>query len=963
MPRRSILTDRQRAALFDLPTDEASMLRHYTLADDDLELIHARRRSHNRFGFALQLCALRYPGRLLAPGEVIPLAVTRFLAAQLGIRPDELAGYAAREETRHEHLAALRAIYGYKMFTGRGARDLKAWLEGAAETARSNEDLARRFVEQCRAAQTILPGITVIERLCADALVAAERRVDARVAGQLDDDMRTRLDALLTEDAGGSVTRFVWLRQFEIGRNSADMNRLLDRLEFLQALALDRGILANVQPHRVARLRRQGERYFAGDLRDISGDRRLAILAVCALEWRGAIADAVVETHDRIVGKTWREAKSRCDARMDDAKLALKDTLQSFKTLGAVFLEAHEDRASLEEAVGNAGGWISLKGLVATAEQLTDTFAADPLVHVVHGYHRFRRYAPRMLRALDICAAPVAEPLLAASAIIAGTKMAAVLPLTFLRRGSKWLRHLDAEADEASRHWEVAVLFHLREAFRSGDIWLAHSRRYGDLKEALVPVEIARVTPRLAMPFEPETWLADRKARMADAVHRLARSAKAGAIPGGSIEDGTLKIDRLTAAVPEEADALVLDLYRRLPEVRVTDLLLEVDDEIGFTEAFTHLRTGVPCKDRIGLLNVLLSEGLNLGLSKMAGATNTHDFFQLSRLSRWHVESEAMARALATVIEGQSRLPMARFWGGGQSASSDGQFFPTTRQGEAMNLINAKYGHEPGLKAYTHVSDQFGPFATQTIPATVNEAPYILDGLLLTDAGQKIREQYADTGGFTDHVFAVTALLGFQFIPRIRDLPSKRLYLFDPASCPKELKGLIGGKIKERLIVANWPDILRSVATMASGAMPPSQLLRKFASYPRQHELAVTLREIGRVERTLFIIDWLLDADMQRRAQIGLNKGEAHHALKNALRIGRQGEIRDRTSEGQHFRMAGLNLLAAIVIYWNTKHLGQAVAGRRREGLGCSPNLLAHTSPLGWAHILLTGEYRWPKRA
>mgnify|MGYP001021823485 FL=1 len=963
MAHRTVLTDRQRAALFDLPTVEAEMLHHYTLSDDDLEIIRARRRPHNRFGFALQLCALRYPGRLLTPGEVIPLAVTRFLAAQVGLKPDDLAGYATREETRHEHLATLREQYGYRMFSGRGARDLKGWLQDAAEGARSNDDLARRFVEQCRATRTILPGVTIIERLCADALVAAERRIESRIAERLDDAMRTRLDALLTEDAGGSVTRFVWLRQFEAGQNSADMNRLLDRLEFLQRLGLNETVLAGVPPHRITQLRRQGERYFAGDLRDISGDRRLAILAVCVLEWRSALADAIVETHDRIVGKTWREAKSRRDARAEDAKAALKDTLQSFATLGSALLEAHEDRASLEEAVDNAGGWLSLKGLVATAAQLTDTLAADPLAHVGHGYHRFRRYAPRMLRTLDIRAAPVAEPLLAASTIIAGTETTEILPLTFLRRGSKWLRHLNADGGDAGRLWEVAVLFHLRESFRSGDVWLAHSRRFGDLKEALVPAEVARATPKLAMPFEPDIWLADRKARMSDALRRLARAAKAGAIPGGSIEDGVLKIDRLTAAVPEEAEAMVLDLYKRLPEIRVTDLLLEVDDEVGFTEAFTHLHTGVPCKDRIGLLNVLLAEGLNLGLSKMAGATNTHDYFQLSRLSRWHVEGEAMSRALAKVIEAQSALPMARFWGAGQTASSDGQFFPTTRQGEAMNLINAKYGQEPGLKAYTHVSDQFGPFATQTIPATVNEAPYILDGLLMTDAGQKIREQYADTGGFTDHVFAVTALLGFQFIPRIRDLPLKRLYLFDPAACPKELKGLIGGKIKEPLVTANWPDILRSAATMVVGVMPPSQLLRKFASYPRQHELAVALREIGRIERTLFIIDWLLDADMQRRAQIGLNKGEAHHALKNALRIGRQGEIRDRTAEGQHFRMAGLNLLAAIIIYWNTKHLGQAVTSRHRAGLDCSPGLLAHISPLGWAHILLTGEYRWPKRS
>ena len=962
MPRRSILTERQRSALFDLPTDETLMLRHYTLADDDIEHINERRRPENKIGFALQLCALRYPGRLLSSDEVIPEKILRFIAAQLGLSAGDVLPYAARRQTRQQHLHNLREVYGFKMFSGQGARSLKAWLECEAESSRSSEDLARRFVEECRRTHTILPGVSVIERLCADALVSAERRIESRIANRIDDGTKERLDALLTEIADGNVTRFIWLRRFEVGSNSAGASRLLDRLEFLQGISLSPDILVDVPPHRVTRLRRQGERYFADGLRDITSDRRLAILAVCAVEWTAAIADAVIETHDRIVGKTWRDAKRLSDARIADARSSLRETLRSFKDLGAALLAAKADGASLEAAIDVTCGWSHLERMVTTAAELTDTMAADALTHVVHGYHRFRRYGPRMLRALDIGAAPVAAPLIQATKVIADDQTNAPRQVGFLRRTSKWHRHLNVQDPKDNRLWEVAVLFQVREAFRSGDIWLSHSRRYADLKQALVPIEAAKASPRLTMPFEPEVWLDDRKVRLTESMERLAKAARSGAIPGGSIENGILKVDRLSAETPADADGMVLDLYGRLPSVRITDLLQEIDDDIAFTETFTHLRTGAPCKDRIGLLNVLLAEGLNLGLSKMAEATSSHDYFQLSRLSRWHVESDAINQALATVIEAQAKLPMAQFWGGGISASSDGQFFPTTRHGEAMNLINAKYGQEPGLKAYTHVSDQFGPFATQNIPATVNEAPYILDGLLMNEAGRKIKEQYADTGGFTDHVFAATALLSYRFVPRIRDLPSKRLYLFDPAAAPKEVRRLVGGKIREKLITENWPDILRAVATMAAGVMPPSQLLRKFASYPRQHELALALREIGRIERTLFIVNWLLDADMQRRAQIGLNKGEAHHALKNALRIGRQGEIRDRTSEGQHYRMAGLNLLAAIIIYWNTKHLGHAVAARKRAGLECSPDLLAHISPLGWAHILLTGEYRWKSR-
>jgi TnpA family transposase len=130
MPRHHILTERQRKALFDLPADEGALLRHYTLDDDDIEHIRTRRHAHNKLGFALQLCAFRYPGRLLTAGEVIPLPVTEFLAAQIGVKPHELAGYAETEVTRRRHLIDLRCKHqGNPLYFGftRGAIIVRGW--------------------------------------------------------------------------------------------------------------------------------------------------------------------------------------------------------------------------------------------------------------------------------------------------------------------------------------------------------------------------------------------------------------------------------------------------------------------------------------------------------------------------------------------------------------------------------------------------------------------------------------------------------------------------------------------------------------------------------------------------------------------------------------------------------------------------------------------------------------------
>jgi len=150
-----------------------------------------------------------------------------------------------------------------------------------------------------------------------------------------------------------------------------------------------------------------------------------------------------------------------------------------------------------------------------------------------------------------------------------------------------------------------------------------------------------------------------------------------------------------------------------------------------------------------------------------------------------------------------------------------------------------------------------------------------LDGLLYHETDLRLEEHYTDTAGFTDHVFALCHLLGFRFAPRIRDLADKRLYTPSKDTRYPALAGLVGGVVNRALIERHWDEILRLATSIKHGTVTASLMLRKLGAYPRQNSLAQALRELGRLERTLFTLQWLQDLDLRRRVHAGLNKGEA----------------------------------------------------------------------------------------
>ena len=173
---------------------------------------------------------------------------------------------------------------------------------------------------------------------------------------------------------------------------------------------------------------------------------------------------------------------------------------------------------------------------------------------------------------------------------------------------------------------------------------------------------------------------------------------------------------------------------------------------------------------------------------------------------------------------------------------------------------------------------------------------------------------------------------------------------------PDPLAGLVGGAIDAEHVRAHWGELLRLAVSVRSGHASASGMLRRLAAYPRQNGLAVALREVGRIERTLFTLDWLKDPDLRRRANAGLNKGEARNALARAVFFHRLGELRDRSFENQAYRASGLNLLVAAIILWNTRYLQAALEALASRGAGTGA---AEVIRQGWVARLRFRSASW----
>jgi hypothetical protein len=294
-----------------------------------------------------------------------------------------------------------------------------------------------------------------------------------------------------------------------------------------------------------------------------------------------------------------------------------------------------------------------------------------------------------------------------------------------------------AENTTAYRHyWELCTRLGLRDALRSGDVWVPGSRRYANPTTFLLPADRwtglrAEYCTLVDVSSNADEALAQVGEQLHAALGELEPLLATGDGPVRMTDKGEIIVSKLSAmAVPDAVEQLRLQLVDLLPRPQLTELLIEVDRWASWSDQLTHAggKTHRDPQLRRNLYAAILAKASNFGLTAMAEASGiSHD--TLAWTTEWYLREDTLRAANAAVVNQHHTLPLSSVWGGGTMSSSDGQRFPMRGKSLTARALS-RYFVDEGVSTYTHVSDQHSTSGTKVIPVTDREAVYVLDEIL-----------------------------------------------------------------------------------------------------------------------------------------------------------------------------------------------------------------------------------------
>ncbi len=989
------LTDEQAAAYarFAGAPSQTELERFFFLDDADRSVVEKRRGDANRLGFGVQLGTVRQLGAFLADPVDVPTQVVDYVAGQLGIgEPSCLKTYAGRQKTRLEHQWEIARLHGYRDFASAEA-DLSTWIgDRAWTTGEGPRALFGGAVGWLLERRVLLPGVSVLTRLVAGVREATTQRLWDTLAAKVGPAQARLLDGLLEVPSGARLSDLERLRYGPTSVSGKGMTAALARVGEVAGLGLADVAIDDVPQRRLVELARWGMAAKAPALRRHPHKRRLATLLATASYLEAKAVDDALELFDvlmanELLGRAVRESNkanvrrfpkvARDAAACAAAVGVLLDAADSGPdiTLGAVWeaIDAVVPRSDLRAAVDN---------LTATLPPPDADPAGEWRAGLIERYAAVRSFVPQLCRTIEFGATAEAVGVLDALRQLPellearATKRAPTGWLDAARIAADivpagWWRQLvfppDRPKEAAHRAAYVfCVLEQFHQRLRRRDVYASASTRWADPRARLLsgPAWEAARGPALnalQLPTEPDALLTEEARALDEAWRQVAASLENG---------GDLSVDadgRLHArAVDAVADPPSLtDLRRRceamLPQVDVGELVLEVMSwQPAFVEAFTAASGG---EARLSDLHVtiaaaLTAHALNVGYTPVISpgvAALTRG--RISHVDQNYLRAETYAAANSPLIGAQAEIGLAQAWGGGLVAAVDGiRFVVPVRSVDARP--NPKYfGRRRGATWLNLLNDQAVGLAGMVVSGTPRDSLHLVDLIYRQEAGRRPEVIVGDTGSYSDMVFALLRLLGFDYRPQLADLPDAKLWRIDLAAHYGALDGAARGRIDLDRVRRHWGDICRLAASVHTGAVSAHDVIRMLAPGGKATQLGDALAHYGRIFKTMHVLAYVDDEAYRRQIKGVRNLQEGRHSLARHVFHGGKGELRQHYHEGMEDQLGALGLVLNCITLWNTMYLDAALARLRASGYPVGEEDVARLSAYVRRHLNVHGHY------
>jgi TnpA family transposase len=951
---------------------QTELERFYTLTDIERNFCDSTARSRStRFGFVLLLKTYQCLGYFVTSNQV-PNSIIEHIAASIDKRCDRnsLQQYDI-SQARRKHLSAVRNFLAVKPFGADGKALIRQTFTEAALVKEDVIDIINIGIEILVFHRYELPAFDTLVREARIQRVAANQALQAQVYAGLGSEEQACLDKLFV--VGNDPRRVSpWndLKQDNARPSVEGMRELLARYDSLTNLARHTILLNKIPVVKIKQWALEGNSLDAASMVDMSAAKRYTV-ALSLIRFRLArVTDDLCVIFCKQMKRTLHKAEETLDSYLADNQEKTDEILRRFAILESLLNSGQPEAEQLD-------------GIRQTVMDRPDLFEFSRL-HGEYGgknecrfvWHHFKPRRAQMLRILS-------KLKMVATTQDSSFERSLAFILENSQRHNEWLL-LKTETDDNAtltsddlqwvpekwwklvagetqrnavltkinrRQFEVCVCAQLVRELNSGDICVLGSDDYSDHREELVPMDECELTradygEKVGLPVEKTAFIEHVRSMLIIAAQTVDKNYHTN--PYFNIIDGRPKLGRQEKKpIPPGFKQLDEALGRKLDGLELTllDVLADTLQWIGWGKHFGPLsghQGKLQEEDKRKIMTVF-AYGTGLGPTQIAKNIADISARQVAFVNQRQITTEKLEAAIGMAINAYNQFELPRYWGDMKRVAADGTQW-NLYENNLLSERHIRYGGYGGI-AYYHVSDTYIALFSHFIPCGVWEAVYILDGLTKNTLDIQPDTVHGDTQAQSAPVYGLAFLLGIKLMPRIRNWKDLKWFRPTDSETYQNIDDLFTkDKIDWDLIACHLPDMLQVAQSIRAGRISPSTILRKLGTASRKNKLYFAFRELGRVVRTIFLLEYINDDELRRIIHAAQNKCEGFNKFAQWIYFGSD-TIEDNVRDNQLKIIKYNHLIANLLIFHNCYTMTGVLKELEAEGMQLTPELLGAFSP------------------